>query len=58
MIYTLYFDDELYKRRVVVEHVNAWIDSFKGLIVRFETTISSWIAMHYMGFYNLIYQQS
>lgn len=46
----LYFDDELYKRRIVIEHANAWIDSFKGLLVRFETSICSWVSMHYLAF--------
>lgn len=46
----IYFDDELYKRRAVVEHANAWIDSFKSLLIRFETTIKSWIAFHFIAF--------
>lgn len=32
-----YFDEELYKRRLVIEQSNAWLDSFKTLLVRFET---------------------
>ena len=31
-----YFDEELYARRVVIEHANAWMDSFKALLIRFE----------------------
>jgi len=49
----LYFDDELYKRRTVVEHANAWIDSFKCLLMRFETTITSWVALHFIAFASL-----
>lgn len=32
-----FFDPERYRRRVVVEHTNAWLDSFKTLLVRHET---------------------
>ncbi|WPV63895.1 hypothetical protein [Chitinophaga sp. LS1] len=28
-----YFDDELYKRRIKIEHANAWLDAFKALLV-------------------------
>ncbi len=30
------FDDQLYKRRFVIERTNAWIDAFKTLMVRFD----------------------
>ncbi|NVO33536.1 IS5 family transposase, partial [Hymenobacter lapidiphilus] len=40
------FDPELYRRRVVVEHANAWLDSFKTLLVRYETSIGNWLAWH------------
>jgi len=29
-----YFDDELYKKRIVIEQANAWIDSYKVLLIR------------------------
>jgi transposase len=45
-----YFDQELYKRRVVIERANAWLDSFKALLVRFETLVSTWVAMHLLAF--------
>ena len=45
-----YFDEELYKRRFVVERANAWLDSFKALLVRYEKKISTWMAQHYMAF--------
>ncbi len=41
-----YFDPELYKRRSKIEKANAWLDSFKALLVRFET----WMIMHYLAF--------
>ena len=45
-----YFDEELYKRRTVIEHANAWMDGFKGLIIRYETLVRNWMAMHWMAF--------
>jgi transposase len=45
-----YFDDELSKRRTVIEHTFAWLDSFKGLLVRYETKLKHWTAMNIIGF--------
>lgn len=45
-----YFDEELYKRRFKIEKANAWLDSFKALLVRFETYVKNWIALHYIAF--------
>jgi transposase len=45
-----YFDEELYKRRFVIERTNAWIDSFKALLVRFETLVETWMALHFLAF--------
>lgn len=44
------FDPELYKHRAVVEHTNAWIDAFKALLVRFETSVCNWESLHYLAF--------
>ena len=41
-----FFDSELYRRRAVVEHANAWLDSFKTLLVRYETSVGNWLAVH------------
>jgi transposase len=46
----IYFDDELYKKRFVIERMNAWLDSFKMLLIRFETTLSTWVALHFLAF--------
>lgn len=43
-------DDELYKERFSVERTNAWIDAFKTLLVRFETTVRNWQSFHYIAF--------
>jgi transposase len=46
----VYFDELLYKRRFAIERMNAWIDSFKALLIRFETKINNWIALHFLAF--------
>ena len=46
----VYFDPELYRRRNTVEQACAWLDSFKALLVRFETKASNWIALHFLAF--------
>ena len=46
----VYFDELLYKRRFVIERMNAWIDSFKALLIRFETLTSTWMALHFLAF--------
>jgi len=46
----IYFDEQLYKRRNVIERANAWIDSSKALLVRFETNTSTWVALHLLAF--------
>ena len=45
-----FFDPELCRRRTVVEHANAWLDSFKTLLVRYETSIGNWLAFHWLAF--------
>lgn len=30
-------DKQLYKRRFVIERMNAWINGFKALLIRYET---------------------
>lgn len=45
-----YFDEELYKRRTVIEHANAWLDSFKALLVRYETNGENWLSFHWLAF--------
>lgn len=49
-----FFDPQLYRRRVVVEHANAWLDSFKTLRVRYETSIGNWLAWHWLAFIVLL----
>ena len=45
-----YFDEQLYKRRTVIEQGNAWLDSFKTLLVRYETNLENWLSFHWLAF--------
>ena len=44
------FDKEMYCERWIVERSNAWMDAFKAILVRFDTTVSSWKAWNYLAF--------
>jgi len=46
----MFFDDMLYEQRYIIERTNAWIDSYRSLLNRFDTTISSWKAFNYIAF--------
>ena len=45
-----YFDKELYDQRYAVERSNAWMDSFRSLLNRFDTTVESWKGFNYLAF--------
>lgn len=44
------FDEELYKNRFVIERTNAWLDSFKAILVRFETNSTHWKCLNLIAF--------
>ena len=44
------FDETLYEKRYTIERTNAWMDSYRTLLNRFETTVSSWKAFNYIAF--------
>ena len=46
----VYFDEELYKECYVIERMNAWLDGFKTLLVRYEVNVTTWMAAHFMAF--------
>lgn len=46
----VYFDEELFKNRKVIEQANAWLDSFKALLIRFETKAKHWMGLHLLAF--------
>lgn len=45
-----YFDQELYEQRFAIERTNAWMDSYRSLLNRFDTTIASWLGFNYLSF--------
>jgi transposase len=44
------FDDQMYQERFAVERTNAWNDSFRTLLIRQDTSLSSWWAWHFLAF--------
>ncbi len=46
----VWVDTELYRERTAIERTNSWLDSFKTLLVRFETTTENWLAFHFLAF--------
>jgi transposase len=48
--YDIFVDDELYAERYSIERTNAWMDCFRTLLNRFDTTVSSWISWNYLAF--------
>ena len=45
-----YFDPLLYKERYKIERTNAWMDSFRTLLNRFDTTVTSWKGFNFLAF--------
>lgn len=45
-----YYDEEIYKKRTLIEHANAWMDSFKALPIRFDTKVANWTAFTLIAF--------
>ena len=44
------YDEEMYKHRWKIERTNAWMDGFKAVLTRFDTTISSWKGWNFLAF--------
>ncbi len=44
------FDHELYKGRFSVEQCNAWVDNFRSMLLRQETSAQNWLQAHYLTF--------
>lgn len=47
-------DPELVSSRHAIERLNAWLDGFKALLVRDETSLQNWLALHWLAFTVLI----
>jgi transposase len=45
-----YFDELLYENRIIIERAFAWLDAYKALLLRFETSAKNWIALHLIAF--------
>jgi transposase len=48
--YEYLIDPQLYKERFSVERTNAWLDGFKALLVRYETSAANWLSLHFLAF--------
>ncbi|RZK09562.1 MAG: hypothetical protein EOO43_21155 [Flavobacterium sp.] len=44
-----YFDELLYQNRFVIERAFAWLDAFKALLIRYETTALNWLCLNIIG---------
>ena len=40
----------LYKERYSIERTNAWMDSYRSVLNRFDTTQTSWEGWNYIAF--------
>ena len=45
-----FFDELLYGQRYCIERTNAWMDSYRSLLNRFDTKQTSWVAWNYLVF--------
>ncbi|GHT70145.1 IS5 family transposase [Bacteroidia bacterium] len=43
-------DEMLYKERYSIERTNAWMDSFRSILNRFDVTVTSWESFNYIAF--------
>ena len=44
------FDEELYQERYAIKRTNAWMDSFRSLFNRCDTTSTSWKGFNFLAF--------
>lgn len=42
-----FFNPQIYKKRYVNERLFAWMDAWRSLTIRYDTSINSWINAHY-----------
>ena len=45
-----FLDELLYEQGYTIERTNAWMDSYRSVLNRFDTTLSSWKAWNYIAF--------
>lgn len=46
----IFLDEKLYAERYSIERTNAWMDNYRTLLNRFDTTVSSWESWNYIAF--------
>ena len=46
----IFIDELLYEERYCIERTNAWMDSFRTLLNRFDVKASSWMGFNLIGF--------
>lgn len=49
-----YFDEILYTTRYINERTFAWMDSYRSLLARFDTTTESWKNWHFIAAFLMI----
>lgn len=50
------FDELLYEQRYTIERTNAWMDSYRTLLNRFETKVSNWKSFNYIAFMVILFK--
>ncbi|SHM66172.1 hypothetical protein SAMN05444267_10668 [Chryseobacterium polytrichastri] len=45
-----YFDQLLYMEQYAMERRNAWLNSFRSILNKLDSTITSWVRFNYLGF--------
>ena len=48
--YGVVLDELLYRERYSIERTNAWMDSFRTILNRFDTTLRNWESWNYIAF--------
>lgn len=51
-----YFDEQFYKTRYINERTFAWMDSYRTLLTRFDTTTESWKNWHFIAAFLIIFK--
>ena len=47
---SIVLDELLYRERYSIERTNAWMDSFRTILNRFDTTLRNWASWNYIAF--------
>ena len=53
----IFIDELLYEERYCIERTNAWMDSFRSLLNRFDYTVSSWKSFNYIAFMIILFKK-